>query len=68
MLEVVGCVLEAWFASKGLAVGPSASASGIPRETREQRLARSSSSSASESKHKNLSAFSHENGLTRLSR
>lgn len=39
-LEVVGCVLEAWLASKGFAVGPSASASGIPRESREQRQQR----------------------------
>lgn len=39
-LDVVGCVLEAWLASKGFAVGPSASASGMPRETREQRHAR----------------------------
>lgn len=39
-LEVVGCILEAWLANKGFAVGPGASASGMPRETREQRLAR----------------------------
>lgn len=39
-LDVVGCILEAWLASKGFAVGPSTSASGMPRETREQRLAR----------------------------
>ncbi|KAH8104345.1 hypothetical protein DFH11DRAFT_1883472 [Phellopilus nigrolimitatus] len=39
-LEVVACVLEAWLASKGFDVGSSASASGIPRETREQRLLR----------------------------
>lgn len=39
-LEVVGCVLEAWLASKGFAVGPSVSASGIPRESREQRQQR----------------------------
>ncbi|KAF8498409.1 hypothetical protein JB92DRAFT_2744621 [Gautieria morchelliformis] len=39
-LDVVGCVLEAWLASKGFAVAPSASASGMPRETREQRHAR----------------------------
>ena len=39
-LDVVGCILEAWLAHKGFAVGPSASATGIPRETREQRLAR----------------------------
>ncbi|EJC97526.1 uncharacterized protein FOMMEDRAFT_171637 [Fomitiporia mediterranea MF3/22] len=36
-LEVVGYILEAWLASKGFAVGPSASASRIPRETRKQR-------------------------------
>ncbi|KAI0058792.1 hypothetical protein BV25DRAFT_1810294 [Artomyces pyxidatus] len=39
-LEVVGCVLEAWLASKGFAVGPSSSATGLPRESREQRSAR----------------------------
>lgn len=39
-LDVVGCVLEAWLVSKGFAVGPSASASGLPRETREQRAQR----------------------------
>ncbi|OCB89318.1 hypothetical protein A7U60_g3519 [Sanghuangporus baumii] len=39
-LDVVGCILEAWLASKGFAVGPSASASGIPRESREQRQLR----------------------------
>lgn len=39
-LEVVGCILEAWLASKGFAVGPSAGAGAMPRETREQRLAR----------------------------
>ncbi|KAJ2916089.1 hypothetical protein MD484_g4334, partial [Candolleomyces efflorescens] len=39
-LDVVGCVLEAWLASKGFAVGPSASVTGVPRETREQRNAR----------------------------
>lgn len=39
-LDVVGCVLEAWLASKGFATGPSSSASGLPRETREQRSAR----------------------------
>jgi hypothetical protein len=39
-LDVVGCVLEAWLANKGFAVGPSSSATGMPRETREQRLAR----------------------------
>ena len=39
-LEVVGCILEAWLASKGFAVGPSVAANGMPRETREQRIAR----------------------------
>jgi hypothetical protein len=39
-LDVVGCILEAWLANKGFAVGPSSSATGIPRETREQRMAR----------------------------
>ncbi|KAF5379739.1 hypothetical protein D9615_005833 [Tricholomella constricta] len=39
-LDVVGCILEAWLANKGFAVGPSASATGLPRETREQRQAR----------------------------
>ena len=39
-LEVVGCILEAWLASKGFAVGPNATVGGQPRETREQRQAR----------------------------
>ncbi|TFY52475.1 hypothetical protein EVJ58_g9998 [Rhodofomes roseus] len=39
-LDVVGCILEAWLAGRGFAVGPSVSASGMPRETKEQRLAR----------------------------
>ncbi|KAF5366220.1 hypothetical protein D9758_005706 [Tetrapyrgos nigripes] len=46
-LEVVGCVLEAWLASKGFAVGPSGQGIGVGygygygrRETREQRHAR----------------------------
>ncbi|KAF6756926.1 hypothetical protein DFP72DRAFT_751044, partial [Ephemerocybe angulata] len=39
-LDVVGCVLEAWLASKGFAVGPTSSVSGAPRETKEQRMAR----------------------------
>ena len=39
-LGVVGFILEAWLASKVFAVGPSASAGGIPRETREQRQQR----------------------------
>ena len=36
-LDVVGCILESWLASKGFAVRPSSSAMGMPRETREQR-------------------------------
>ncbi|TFK47886.1 hypothetical protein OE88DRAFT_1665581 [Heliocybe sulcata] len=39
-LDVVGMILEAWLVSKGFAVGPSSSATGMPRETREQRAAR----------------------------
>lgn len=39
-LEVVGCILEAWLAGKGFAVGPHAITGGMHRETREQRLAR----------------------------
>ena len=39
-LDVVGCILEAWLASKGFPIGPSVAANGMPRETREQRLAR----------------------------
>ena len=39
-LEVVGCILEAWLASKGFPVGPTVAANGMPRETREQRAAR----------------------------
>ncbi|KAI0090191.1 hypothetical protein BDY19DRAFT_984557 [Irpex rosettiformis] len=39
-LEVVGCILEAWLAGKGFAVGPNATAGGMHRETREQRMAR----------------------------
>ncbi|KII84339.1 hypothetical protein PLICRDRAFT_57745 [Plicaturopsis crispa FD-325 SS-3] len=39
-LDVVGCILEAWLANKGFAVGPSSSATGMPRESREQRMAR----------------------------
>ena len=35
-LEVVGCILEAWLASKGFPVGPSVTANGMPRETRER--------------------------------
>ena len=32
-LDVVGCNLKAWLPSKGFAVGPSPSASGLARET-----------------------------------
>lgn len=39
-LEVVGCILEAWLAGKGFAVGPHAMPGGMHRETREQRMAR----------------------------
>ena len=39
-LDVLGCILEAWLAGKVFAVGPSSSATGMPRETRQQRLAR----------------------------
>ncbi|KAJ7278397.1 hypothetical protein C8J57DRAFT_1059903 [Mycena rebaudengoi] len=30
-LDVVGCILEAWLAGRGFAVGPSTSATGLPR-------------------------------------
>ena len=39
-LDVVGCILESWLASKGFAVGPSPSATGMPRETRKRHAAR----------------------------
>ena len=39
-LDVVGCILEAWLAGRGFAVGPSVSAPGMHRETKEHRLAR----------------------------
>ncbi|KAH9012498.1 hypothetical protein EDB85DRAFT_2222926 [Lactarius pseudohatsudake] len=39
-LDVVGCILESWLASKGFAVGPSSSATSMPRETREQHAVR----------------------------
>ena len=32
-LDVVGCILEAWLASKRFATGSNSSASGVPRET-----------------------------------
>jgi len=38
-LDVLGCILESWLASKGFAVGLSSSATGMPWETREQRAA-----------------------------
>src|SRR5204863_5792164 len=38
-LDVVSCILEAWLVSKAFAVGPSSSATGLPRETRQQRQA-----------------------------
>ena len=34
-LDVVACILEAWLVSKGFAVGPSSSATGMLRETKE---------------------------------
>ena len=39
-LDVVGCILEAWLANKGFAVGPSSSATGMPRQMRELRQQR----------------------------
>ncbi len=39
-LDVVGCILEAWLAGKGFAIGPGVTANGTQRETREQRIAR----------------------------
>lgn len=39
-LDVVGCILEAWLANKGFAVGPSAGASIVHRESKEQRYQR----------------------------
>ncbi|KAJ7278531.1 hypothetical protein C8J57DRAFT_1577242 [Mycena rebaudengoi] len=39
-LDVVGCILEAWLAGRGFVVGPSTSATGLPRESREARAAR----------------------------
>ncbi|KZT22394.1 hypothetical protein NEOLEDRAFT_1119703 [Neolentinus lepideus HHB14362 ss-1] len=39
-LDVVGMILEAWLVCKGFAVGPSSSATGMPRESKEQRAAR----------------------------
>ena len=35
-LEVVGCILEAWLASRGFAIGPTLTTNGMPRETKEQ--------------------------------
>ena len=37
-LDLADCILEAWLASEGFAIGPNPSASGMPCETREQRL------------------------------
>ncbi|KAJ7125885.1 hypothetical protein C8R46DRAFT_927563 [Mycena filopes] len=45
-LDVVGCILEAWLAGRGFAVGPSTSATGLPRETREARAARRAAAAA----------------------
>ncbi|KAJ3562153.1 hypothetical protein NP233_g9753 [Leucocoprinus birnbaumii] len=39
-LDIVGCILKAWLASKGFVVGPSSSVTSAPRETREQRHVR----------------------------
>ena len=39
-LNGAGCILEAWLASKSFSVRSSSNASGLFRETREQRLAR----------------------------
>jgi hypothetical protein len=36
-LDVVGCILEAWLANKGFAVGPSAGAISVHKKSREQR-------------------------------
>ena len=38
-LKVVGYILDAWLVNKGVAVGPSTSATGMSRETCEQILA-----------------------------
>ncbi|KAF8590123.1 hypothetical protein K439DRAFT_1513890 [Ramaria rubella] len=40
MLDVVGCLLEAWLASKGFALALSSNAGGIPGVTREQQHVR----------------------------
>ena len=39
-LDLVRCMLEAWLASKGFAVGHLVSVTGAPRESREQRQLR----------------------------
>jgi hypothetical protein len=39
-LDVVGCILEAWLANKGFAVGPSAGANSVHRDFKEQRYLR----------------------------
>ncbi|KAH8101050.1 hypothetical protein DFH11DRAFT_1795058 [Phellopilus nigrolimitatus] len=68
-LEVVGCGLEAWLASKGFAVGPSASRAALrARPTNKDGTGGSnSSSSANESKHRSLPAFLRENAETTVS-
>ncbi|KAF7291902.1 DNA helicase [Mycena indigotica] len=45
-LDVVGCILEAWLAGRGFAVGPSTSATGLPRETRQSKAARRAAAAA----------------------
>ncbi|CAK5272122.1 unnamed protein product [Mycena citricolor] len=45
-LDVVGCILEAWLVGRGFAVGPSTSATGLPRESREARAARRAAAAA----------------------
>lgn len=44
-LDVVSSVLKAWLTARGFAVGPSSSATGVPRESREQRMARRAAAS-----------------------
>ncbi|KAJ7278391.1 hypothetical protein C8J57DRAFT_1060013 [Mycena rebaudengoi] len=45
-LDMVGCILEAWLAGRGFAVGPSMSATGLPRKSREARAARRAAAAA----------------------
>jgi hypothetical protein len=40
--DVVGCILEAWWANKGFAIGPDSSATEMLKETREKEFARKS--------------------------